>query len=111
MDSDGNYVRVWRPNDEHFNPAFGLQRQTAPTHGVIVWGAIPYDTRLPLMLIDDTLLSQRHVQDILEPHVFPFIVVIPADIFNRIMLVHTQHTGMPPPLHHLTLALPTILPI
>ncbi|GFW01184.1 transposable element Tcb1 transposase [Trichonephila clavipes] len=34
--SDDN--RVWRPLGERLNPAFALQRHTAPTAGVMVWG-------------------------------------------------------------------------
>ncbi|GFV68356.1 hypothetical protein TNCV_576081 [Trichonephila clavipes] len=39
--SDDNQVRVWRPHDETINPAFALQRHTAPTAGVMVWGPLP----------------------------------------------------------------------
>ncbi|GFU66812.1 transposable element Tcb2 transposase [Trichonephila clavipes] len=31
LSSDGNRVRVWRPRGERINPAFSLQRHTAPT--------------------------------------------------------------------------------
>ncbi|GFT94366.1 transposable element Tcb2 transposase [Trichonephila clavipes] len=34
--SDDNRVGVWRPSGERFNPAFALQRHTAPTAGVMV---------------------------------------------------------------------------
>ncbi|PRD21645.1 UNVERIFIED_CONTAM: Transposable element Tcb2 transposase [Trichonephila clavipes] len=40
LSSDANRVRVWRPWGERLNPAFALQRHTAPTAGVMVWGAI-----------------------------------------------------------------------
>ncbi|GFT12109.1 hypothetical protein TNCV_726871 [Trichonephila clavipes] len=33
LSSDDNHVRVWRPRGEHLNPAFALQRHTAPTAG------------------------------------------------------------------------------
>ncbi|GFW65891.1 transposable element Tcb2 transposase [Trichonephila clavipes] len=36
--NDDNHARVWRPRGERLNPAFALQRHTAPTAGVIVWG-------------------------------------------------------------------------
>ncbi|GFX23284.1 transposable element Tcb2 transposase [Trichonephila clavipes] len=45
--SDNNRVRVCRPRGEHLNPAFFLQRQTAPKAGVVVWRDITYNTRSP----------------------------------------------------------------
>ncbi|GFU98598.1 transposable element Tcb2 transposase [Trichonephila clavipes] len=45
LSSDGNHVRAWRPCGEHLNPAFGLQRHTAPTDGLMVWSVIAYNTR------------------------------------------------------------------
>ncbi|GFV75187.1 integrase catalytic domain-containing protein [Trichonephila clavipes] len=40
LSSDDNRVRVWRPRGESLNPVFALQRHTAPTAGVMVWGDI-----------------------------------------------------------------------
>ncbi|GFT74017.1 transposable element Tcb2 transposase [Trichonephila clavipes] len=40
LSSDDNRIRVWRPRGERLNPAFALQRYTAPTAGVMVWGTI-----------------------------------------------------------------------
>ncbi|GFU61425.1 transposable element Tcb2 transposase [Trichonephila clavipes] len=37
---------------------FVLQRHTAPTAGVIVWGAINYNTRSPLVLVRGTMTAQ-----------------------------------------------------
>ncbi|GFT06528.1 uncharacterized protein TNCV_3356491 [Trichonephila clavipes] len=36
LSSDDNHVRVWRPRGKRLNPAFALQRHTAPTAGVMV---------------------------------------------------------------------------
>ncbi|GFU61366.1 transposable element Tcb2 transposase [Trichonephila clavipes] len=44
LSSDDNRVRVWRPRGECLSPAFALQRHTTPTAGVMVWGAIAYNT-------------------------------------------------------------------
>ncbi|GFS90402.1 transposable element Tcb2 transposase [Trichonephila clavipes] len=55
-----NPVRVWRCLGERLNPAFALQRHTAPSAGVMVWGAIAYNTRSPLVLIRGTMTTQRH---------------------------------------------------
>ncbi|GFX26981.1 transposable element Tcb2 transposase [Trichonephila clavipes] len=50
LSSDDNRVFVRRPRGERLNPAFALQRHTTPTAGVMVWGAIAYYTRSPLVL-------------------------------------------------------------
>ncbi|GFX68760.1 transposable element Tcb2 transposase [Trichonephila clavipes] len=39
LSSDDNRVHVWRSRVERLNPAFALQRHTAPSAGVMVWGA------------------------------------------------------------------------
>ncbi|GFV14261.1 uncharacterized protein TNCV_1163841 [Trichonephila clavipes] len=44
LSSDDNRVHAWKPRGERLNPAFSLQRHTAPTAGVMVWGAIAYNT-------------------------------------------------------------------
>ncbi|GFU16015.1 transposable element Tcb2 transposase [Trichonephila clavipes] len=76
-----NRVRVWRPRGERLNPAFALQRHTAPTASVMVWGALAYNTRSTLVLIGGTMPAQRYVQDILQPHVLPLMQRLPGAIF------------------------------
>ncbi|GFX77071.1 uncharacterized protein TNCV_1072711 [Trichonephila clavipes] len=61
LSSDDNPVRVWRPRSEHLNPAFALQRHTAPTAGVMVLGAIAYNARSPVVLICGTMTSCNHM--------------------------------------------------
>ncbi|GFW88583.1 transposable element Tcb1 transposase [Trichonephila clavipes] len=81
--SDDNRVRAWRPRGERLNPAFALQRHTAPTAGVMVWGAIAYNTWSPLVLIRGTMTAQRYVHDILQPHVLPLMQRLPGTIFQQ----------------------------
>ncbi|GFV80875.1 transposable element Tcb2 transposase [Trichonephila clavipes] len=64
LSRDDNRVCVWKPWGECPNPAFALQRHTAPTAGAMVWDAIAYNTRLPLVLICGTMTAQRYVHDI-----------------------------------------------
>ncbi|GFV76835.1 transposable element Tcb2 transposase [Trichonephila clavipes] len=71
--SDENHVRVWRPRAARLKPAFALQRHTASTAGVMVWGVIAYNTWSPLVLIRGTMTAQRYVHDILQPHVLPLM--------------------------------------
>ncbi|GFU52347.1 transposable element Tcb1 transposase [Trichonephila clavipes] len=86
--SGDNRVCVWRPRGERLNPAFVLQRRTTPTAGVMVWGAIAYNTRSPLVLIRGTMTPQRYVHDILQPHVLPLIQQLP--FFSKTMLGLTR---------------------
>ncbi|GFY09089.1 transposable element Tcb2 transposase [Trichonephila clavipes] len=83
LSSDDNRVRVGGHRGECLNPAFVLQRHTAPTAGVMVWGAIAYNTRLPLVLIRGTVTAQRYVHDILVCHVLPIMQWLPGVIFQQ----------------------------
>ncbi|GFX13068.1 transposable element Tcb2 transposase [Trichonephila clavipes] len=76
-------VRVWRPRGECLNPAFALQRHTAPTAGVMVWGALVCNTRSPLVLICGPMTAQRCVHYILQPHVLPLMQWLPGAIFQQ----------------------------
>ncbi|GFU05064.1 transposable element Tcb2 transposase [Trichonephila clavipes] len=83
LSSDDNRVRGWRPRGERLNPAFAFQRHTAHTAGVMVWGAIAYNTRSPLVLIRGTMTAQRYVRDILQPHVLPLMQRLPGALFQQ----------------------------
>ncbi|GFV54372.1 transposable element Tcb2 transposase, partial [Trichonephila clavipes] len=58
-------------------------RHTALTDGVMVWGGIAYDSRSILIVIRGTLTDQRYADDILSPHVGPFINGLPGAIFQQ----------------------------
>ncbi|GFX08865.1 transposable element Tcb1 transposase [Trichonephila clavipes] len=83
LSSDDNRVRLWRPRGERLNPAFALQRHTAPTAGVMVWGDIAYNTRSPLVLIRGNMTALRYVRDILQPHVLPLMQRFQGTIFQQ----------------------------
>ncbi|GFX40415.1 transposable element Tcb2 transposase [Trichonephila clavipes] len=57
LGTDGNRVRVWR------RPA--------------------YDSRSTLIVMRETLTGQRYVDDILRPHVGPFLNGLPGAIFQQ----------------------------
>ncbi|GFW09703.1 transposable element Tcb2 transposase [Trichonephila clavipes] len=59
LSSDDNRVRVLRLRGERHNAAFALQRHTAPTADGMIWGAIAFNTRSPLVLIRGTMAAQR----------------------------------------------------
>ncbi|GFT69954.1 transposable element Tcb2 transposase [Trichonephila clavipes] len=62
---DDNRVRVWRRPGERYNFPHTVLRHTARTAGVMVWGAIAYDSRSTLIVMRRTLTGQRYVDDIL----------------------------------------------
>ncbi|GFU58780.1 transposable element Tcb2 transposase [Trichonephila clavipes] len=83
LGTDDNRVRVWRRPGERYNSPHTVLRHTARTAGVMVWGAIAYDSRSTLIVMHGTLTGQRYVDDILRPHVGPFLNVLPGVIFQQ----------------------------
>ncbi|GFX34932.1 DDE_3 domain-containing protein [Trichonephila clavipes] len=54
-------------------------------------GGIAYDSRSTLIVMRGTLTAQRYVDDILRPHVGPFLNGLPkAKFSSKIMLVRIQ---------------------
>ncbi|GFU70203.1 transposable element Tcb2 transposase [Trichonephila clavipes] len=49
----------------------------------MVWGAIAYDSRSTLIVMRGTLMGQRYIDDILRPHVGPFLNGLPGEIFQQ----------------------------
>ncbi|GFV28834.1 uncharacterized protein TNCV_4544971 [Trichonephila clavipes] len=78
------------PCGERLNPAFALQRHTAPTADVMVWGAIAYNTRPQLVLIRGTKTAQWYVYDILQPHGCHSFNGSQEPFFNKTMLGLTR---------------------
>ncbi|GFW42808.1 transposable element Tcb2 transposase [Trichonephila clavipes] len=50
---------------------------------VRVWGRPAYDSRSTLILMRGTLTDQRYVDEILRPHVGPFLNSLPGAIFTQ----------------------------
>ncbi|GFV67660.1 transposable element Tcb1 transposase [Trichonephila clavipes] len=78
-----NRLRVWRRPGERYNSPHTVLRHTARTAGVMVWGAIAYDSRSTLIMMRGTLTVQRYVDDILRPHLGPFLNGHPGTIFHQ----------------------------
>ncbi|GFY33556.1 transposable element Tc1 transposase [Trichonephila clavipes] len=72
LGTDDNRVRVWRRPGERYNSPHTVLRHTAGTAGVMVRGAIAYDSRSTLVVMRGTLTGQRYVDDILRPHTLPW---------------------------------------
>ncbi|GFX41752.1 transposable element Tc1 transposase [Trichonephila clavipes] len=81
--TDDNRVRVWRRPGERYNFPYTVIRHTGRTAGVMVWGVIAYDSRSTLIVMRGTLTDQRYVDDILRPHVGPFLNGFPGAIFQQ----------------------------
>ena len=49
----------------------------------MVWGAISFDIRTPLVVIRGTLTAQRYIDDILKPVLLPFLLQCPELFFQQ----------------------------
>ncbi|GFV00285.1 HTH_Tnp_Tc3_2 domain-containing protein [Trichonephila clavipes] len=76
-------ARVWRRTGQRSDPAFIVERHTAISQGVTVWGAISWDTRSSLVVLQGTLTARRYVDDILTPIVLPMLSSRPGAIYQQ----------------------------
>ncbi|GFW37537.1 transposable element Tcb2 transposase [Trichonephila clavipes] len=83
LGTDNNRVRVWRHPGVRYNSPHTVLPHTAHTAGVIVWGAIAYDSLSTLIVMRGTLTGQRYVDDILRPYVGPSLNGLPVAIFQQ----------------------------
>ncbi|GFV41100.1 transposable element Tcb2 transposase [Trichonephila clavipes] len=82
LGTDNYRIRVWRCPGEWYNSSHTALRHTARTAAVMIWGPIAYDSLTTLIVIRGTLTGQRYVDDILRPHVGPFLNGIPGSLFQ-----------------------------
>ncbi|UYV63904.1 hypothetical protein LAZ67_2005924 [Cordylochernes scorpioides] len=75
--------RVWRRPGQREDPGLTVEHHTGPQQGVMVWGAISFDSRSPLVVIPGTLTAQRYVYDILRPVLLPFLSHHPGLTFQQ----------------------------
>ncbi|GBL79108.1 Transposable element Tc1 transposase [Araneus ventricosus] len=80
--SDG---RVWvrRRPGERLQPTCLRPRHTGPTLGVMVWGAISYDSRSTLVVIPRTLTANLYISLVIQPVVLLFINSIQGSVFQQ----------------------------
>ncbi|GFU24750.1 transposable element Tcb2 transposase [Trichonephila clavipes] len=83
LGTDYNRVRVWRRPGERYNSPHTVLCHIARTAGVMVLGAISYDSRSTLIVMRGTLTGQRYVDDILRPYVGPILNGLPGVIFQQ----------------------------
>ncbi|UYV79200.1 hypothetical protein LAZ67_17001487 [Cordylochernes scorpioides] len=81
---DDRRKRVWRRPGQRVDPGLTVEHHTGPQQGVMVWGAISFDSRTPLVVIPGTLTAQRYVvDDILRPVLLPFLSHHPVLTFQQ----------------------------
>ncbi|GFX88400.1 transposable element Tcb1 transposase [Trichonephila clavipes] len=83
ISADDHHTRVWRRSGQRSDPAFIVERHTAISQGVTVWGAISWDTRSSLVVLQGTLTAHRYVDDILTPIVLPMLSSRPGAIYQQ----------------------------
>ncbi|UYV83093.1 SETMAR [Cordylochernes scorpioides] len=83
LSSDSRRVRVWRRRGERSNPAAIVERPTVRQRGIMVWGAIAYDSRSPLLRIQGTMTAQRYVDDVLRPVTLPYLQGAPNALYQQ----------------------------
>ncbi|UYV63477.1 Transposase [Cordylochernes scorpioides] len=83
LSSDSRRVRVWRRRGERCNPAAIVERPTMRQRGIMVWGAIAYDSRSPLLRIQGTMTAQRYVDDVLRPVTLPHLQGVPNALYQQ----------------------------
>ncbi|UYV84201.1 hypothetical protein LAZ67_X001502 [Cordylochernes scorpioides] len=83
LSSDSRCVRVWRRRGERSNPAAIVERPTVRQRGIMVWGAIAYDSRSPLLRIQGTMTAQRYADDVLRPVTLPYLQGVPNALYQQ----------------------------
>ncbi|GFW21005.1 HTH_Tnp_Tc3_2 domain-containing protein [Trichonephila clavipes] len=83
LSADDHRTRVWRRTGQRSDPVFIVERHTAISQGVTVWGAISWDTRSSLVVLQGTLTARRYVDDILTPIVLPMLSSRPGAIYQQ----------------------------
>lgn len=74
--ADGRH-RVWRRRGERFSRCCIQEFNRWGGPSVMVWAGITAQHRTPLVVVEGNLTAQRYVQDILQPHLVPFLQAHP----------------------------------
>ncbi|CAH1989820.1 unnamed protein product [Acanthoscelides obtectus] len=76
-------ARVRRRRGERRNPQFFVERRVHHTVGVMVWGAIGYGSRSPLIYIRGNMNAQRYIHEVLEPHLLHYLDTLADPTFQH----------------------------
>lgn len=74
---------VRRRRGERRNLQFAVDRHTALTRGVMLWGAIGYGSKSPLVFIPGVLNANRYIHTVLEPTLIPYLRRLENPIFQQ----------------------------
>ena len=80
--NDGR-IRIRRYDGERKLRTCILQRHRGPTPSVMVWGAIGYNMRYRLLLIESNMNTNRYIREVLQPEVLPLLQATPHAIFHQ----------------------------
>ncbi|GFS58174.1 transposable element Tcb2 transposase [Trichonephila clavipes] len=83
LGTDDTRVWAWRHPGKRYNFPHTVLRHTTRTAGVMFWEAIEYDSRSTLIVMRGILTGQRYVDNILRPHVGPFLNGLPGAILQQ----------------------------
>lgn len=75
--------RVRRRRGERRQMQFAHERDVHRTVGVMVWGAISYGSRSPLVFVRGNLNAQRYVDEVMTPYLLPYIQTLENPIFQQ----------------------------
>lgn len=75
--------RVRRMRGERKNPTLFVERNTALTQGVMIWGAICYGSRSPLVFINGNLNAAGYIANVLLPVCLPYLQGLQNPIFQQ----------------------------
>lgn len=75
----GHDSRAWvrRRRRERYYPDFFVERHIYRTLGFIVWDAIPYESRSPLIF----MTARRYIQEIVNTYLLPYIKTLQALVY------------------------------
>ncbi|GFS84674.1 transposable element Tcb1 transposase [Trichonephila clavipes] len=76
-------IRVWRHLGERILNSCIMHRDTGPAPDIMVWSGIGYHSRTFLVRIAGTLNSQRHISEVLETVVLPYLQGLATAIFQQ----------------------------
>ena len=80
--SDGR-IRIRRRPEERLHPDCIVERHVGRTPGIMIWGAISYNSRSPLVVVQGSLTAQNYINTILNPIAVPFLQANHGSIFQH----------------------------
>ena len=73
--------RVQGQPSERSQDAAIIEAHPYPTPGIMVWGAIGYDKKTDLVIVERTLNARQYVARMVNPVVIPFMTRVPNGVF------------------------------